>query len=134
MWHERTEITVSRLAKSSENVVEQLDESSKLQEEMIEKQNDSLKHQEEILKNEAYLKEALKTSTKDMKDVFAEMKQNTEVCLKMHLLNKLRPHKDDTQSLCKYAYGFRPINHISSLKTPRSTTTIAVDPSNVFSV
>ncbi|XP_072025194.1 uncharacterized protein [Amphiura filiformis] len=78
VWHERTENTVSRLAQSSEDVAEQLDFSSKLQEEMIQKQSSSLEQQEEIIKNGAYLKEALKSSTKDMKDVFAEVKQNTE--------------------------------------------------------
>ena len=79
MWHERTENTVSRLAKSSENVAEQLDESSKLQEEMIAKQSNSLEQQAEILKNEAYLKEAMKTNAKDIDDIFKEMRHNTEV-------------------------------------------------------
>ena len=79
MWHERTESTVSRLAKSSENVAEQLDESSKLQEEMIAKQSNSLEQQAEILKNEAYLKEAMKTNAKDIDDIFKEMRHNTEV-------------------------------------------------------
>ena len=79
MWHERTENTVSRLAKSSENVAEQLDESSKLQEEMIAKQSNSLEQQAEILRNEAYLKEAMKTNAKDIDDIFKEMRHNTEV-------------------------------------------------------
>lgn len=79
VWHENTENTVSRLARSSEEVADQLDISSQRQEEMIEKQNISLEQQEEILKNEGKLWEAVQASARDLEDVFDEMKQNTKV-------------------------------------------------------
>ncbi|XP_022098503.1 uncharacterized protein LOC110983480 isoform X2 [Acanthaster planci] len=78
VWHEQTEQTVSRLAQSSENVADKMEVTGKLQEEMIEKQGESLKQQDLILQSEEKLRDALQTSSQDIKNVFAEVKDQTQ--------------------------------------------------------
>ncbi|XP_038067892.1 uncharacterized protein LOC119737533 isoform X2 [Patiria miniata] len=78
VWHEQTEQTVSRLAQSSEDVAVKMEVTGKLQEEMIEKQGASLMQQDLILQNEEKLRDALQTSSQDIKNVFAEMKDQTQ--------------------------------------------------------
>lgn len=77
VWHEKTEETVSKLAKSSEVVADQLEVTSNLQSQMMEKQTASMQNQEVILQNEKYLREALKSSADSVRDIFDEMKSST---------------------------------------------------------
>ncbi|PIK52669.1 hypothetical protein BSL78_10436 [Apostichopus japonicus] len=77
VWHEKTEETVSKLAKSSEVVADQLEVTSNLQSAMMEKQTASMQNQEVILRNEEYLREALKSSADSVRDIFDEMKTST---------------------------------------------------------
>ncbi|XP_072179155.1 uncharacterized protein [Diadema setosum] len=77
VWHQHTEETVEKLAQSSEDVAERLEETGRLQASMIQQQNESLRNQKEILAQEAQLKLALQTSSSSIKEVFEEMKTST---------------------------------------------------------
>ena len=69
IWHERTENTVSLLAKASKNAAKLLGESNKLQADMIKKQS-------QILKNETLLTRALKINIDNIDNFFREFKLN----------------------------------------------------------
>lgn len=76
LWQQRTEATISKLAKTSQEVAAQLEESAKRQILVLEKQNVSLENQKEIISNEIHLTETLRNSTSVAKRSFEDMKQN----------------------------------------------------------
>ncbi|XP_070559670.1 uncharacterized protein [Ptychodera flava] len=78
IWQEKTELTVSRLVDSSEDVAERLEEAGKMQEKMIERQNASLKNQEEILENEKRLQEFMNSQMAEVQAEFSEMKATAQ--------------------------------------------------------
>ncbi|XP_071784082.1 uncharacterized protein [Asterias amurensis] len=97
VWQEQTEITVSRLAKSSEEVAVKMEATGQLQEEMKVKQEESLEQQRLILENEEHLRQTLETSSNDIKSDFAEMKQSTQN--QRHLLEKTFSRIADVQHM-----------------------------------
>lgn len=76
MWQQRTEDTISKLSRTSQDVAEQLDKSAERQFLVLEKQNVSLENQKEIISNEIHLSETLRNSTLNAKRAFEDMKQN----------------------------------------------------------
>lgn len=77
VWQQKTEDTVNKLSSTSNKVAEQLEASLINQQKVLEGQKSSLSNQGEILKNEAYLKSALKTSAESAKQAFLDMKKAT---------------------------------------------------------
>ncbi|OWF35096.1 uncharacterized protein LOC110443361 [Mizuhopecten yessoensis] len=77
IWHQETEQTITRLAHSSENVADRLEESSKLQEAMIGQQNLTLQNQEIILDKAANLSDIISTSSDNMHELYTEFKKST---------------------------------------------------------
>lgn len=77
IWQKKTEDTVNRLTSSSQEVADQLEASLENQQKVLESQKDSLSNQEQIIKNEAYLKNALKSSAENAKEAFMDMKKAT---------------------------------------------------------
>jgi len=73
-WQERTENTISKLSKTSEEVADQLEHSMKNQLLVLKGQNESLKNQKEIMAHEKKLSLTLKSSTSEAKQAFNEMK------------------------------------------------------------
>ena len=76
LWQERTENTISNLARTSQDVAAQLEESAQRQIQVLERQNISLENQKEIISNEVHLTETLKNSTSLARKAFEDMKQN----------------------------------------------------------
>lgn len=76
IWQHRTENTISKLSRTSQDVAEQLEESAERQFLVLEKQNVSLENQKEIISNEIHLSETLRNSTLNAKKAFEDMKQN----------------------------------------------------------
>ena len=76
LWQEKTEDTISKLSRTSQDVAVQLEDSAQRQIQVLEKQNVSLQNQKEIISNEIYLSETLRNSTSNAKKAFEEMKQN----------------------------------------------------------
>ena len=76
MWQQRTEETISKLSRTSQDVVEQLEESAERQFLVLEKQNVSLENQKEIISNEIHLSETLRNPTLNAKKAFEDMRQN----------------------------------------------------------
>ena len=74
-WQERTERTVTKLSRASEEVASQLEDSLKNQLEVLQHQNKSLVNQKKILQHEHNLTETLASSTVDAKKAFEEMKE-----------------------------------------------------------
>lgn len=77
VWQQKTEDTVNKLSSTSNKVAEQLEASLINQQKVLEGQKSSISNQGEILKNEAYLKSALKTSAESAKQEFLDMKKAT---------------------------------------------------------
>lgn len=77
IWQQETEQTITRLARSSEDVADRLEESSKLQEAMIGRQNLTLQNQEIILDKAANLSNIISTSSENIHDLFTEFKKAT---------------------------------------------------------
>ena len=75
-WQERTENTITELSRTSEHVVEQLQESVAKQLLILKHQNTSLKNQKEIMQNEIHLKESLHNSSESVKEAFEDMKRS----------------------------------------------------------
>ncbi|KAJ7376833.1 hypothetical protein OS493_031981 [Desmophyllum pertusum] len=76
LWQEKTEDTISKLSRTSQDVAVQLEDSAQRQIQVLEKQNVSLQNQKEIISNEIYLSETLRNSTSNAKKAFEDMKQN----------------------------------------------------------
>lgn len=76
LWQQRTEDTISKLSKTSQDVAAQLEDSAQKQMLVLEKQNASLENQKKIISNEIQLSETLKNSTQNAKKAFEDMKQN----------------------------------------------------------
>ena len=76
IWQQRTEDTISKLSRTSQDVAEQLEESAERQFLVLERQNASLENQKEIISNEIHLSETLRNSTLNAKKAFEDMKQN----------------------------------------------------------
>lgn len=76
LWQQKTEDTISNLARTSQDVASQLEESAQRQILVLEKQNVSLENQKEIISNEIHLTETLRNSTSVAKKAFEDMKQN----------------------------------------------------------
>lgn len=76
IWQQRTEETISKLSRTSQDVAEQLEESAERQFLVLERQNVSLENQKEIISNEIHLSETLRNSTLNAKKAFEDMKQN----------------------------------------------------------
>ena len=77
VWQQKTEDTINKLSSTSNMVANQLEVSLTNQQQVLEGQESSLSNQGEILKNEAYLKSALKTSAESAKEAFLDMKKAT---------------------------------------------------------
>ncbi|XP_033745388.1 uncharacterized protein LOC117330929 [Pecten maximus] len=77
VWHQETEQTITRLAHSSEDVADRLEESSKLQEAMITQQNLTLQNQEIILDKAANLSDIISTSSDNMHKLYTDFKKST---------------------------------------------------------
>ena len=77
VWQQKTEDTINKLSSTSNMVANQLEASLTNQKNILEGQESSLSNQGEILKNEAYLKSALKTSAESAKEAFLDMKKAT---------------------------------------------------------
>ena len=73
-WQERTERTVTKLSKASEEVANQLEDSLQNQLQVLRHQNKSLVNQKKILLHERNLTETLASSTVDVKEAFKEMR------------------------------------------------------------
>ena len=76
LWQQRTEDTISRLSRTSQDVAAQLEDSSQKQRLVLENQNTSLKNQKKIISNEIHLSETLRNSTLNAKKSFEDMKQS----------------------------------------------------------
>ena len=77
VWQQKTEDTINKLSSTSNIVANQLESSLANQKNILEGQESSLSNQGEILKNEVYLKSALKTSAESAKEAFLDMKKAT---------------------------------------------------------
>jgi hypothetical protein len=73
-WQERTENTVSKLSRTSEEVAGQLENSIKNQLLVLKHQNHSLQNQKQIIGHEQKLSMTLKSSTSEARHAFDEMK------------------------------------------------------------
>ena len=76
LWQQRTEDTISKLSRTSQDVAAQLEDSAQKQLLVLEKQNTSLENQRKIISNEIQLSETLRTSTLNAKKAFEDMKQS----------------------------------------------------------
>ncbi|KAK2549671.1 hypothetical protein P5673_029793, partial [Acropora cervicornis] len=76
LWHHKTENTISKLSKTSEDVASQLEDSARKQLQMLQKQNTSLENQQKIISQEMQLSETLRNSTLNARKAFENMKQN----------------------------------------------------------
>ena len=76
LWQQRTEDTISKLSRTSQDVAAQLEDSAQKQLLVLEKQNTSLENQRKIISNEIQLSKTLRTSTLNAKKAFEDMKQN----------------------------------------------------------
>ena len=75
LWQHKTENTISKLSKTSEDVASQLEDSARKQLQMLEKQNTSLENQQKIISQEMQLSETLRNSTLNATKAFEDMKQ-----------------------------------------------------------
>ncbi|XP_068719455.1 uncharacterized protein [Montipora capricornis] len=78
LWQHRTEDTISKLSRTSDDVASHLEDSAKKQLLVLEKQNKSLENQQEIISRELQLSETLRNSTLNAKRAFEDMKQNAD--------------------------------------------------------
>lgn len=76
LWQARTEGTISKLSRTSQQVSTQLEESAQRQILLLQTQNISLENQKEIISNEIQLSATLKNSTSTAREAFEDMKQN----------------------------------------------------------
>ena len=76
-WHEKTQKTIQRLSLSSEQVADQLEESSKLQQTVIERQNQSLKNQETILDKAHNLSKIINTSSENIHEMLSDFQKTS---------------------------------------------------------
>ena len=76
LWQQRTEDTISKLSRTSQDVAAQLEESAQRQILVLQKQNVSLENQKEIISNEIQLSATLKNSTLTARKAFEDMRQN----------------------------------------------------------
>ena len=97
VWHEKTQKTIQRLSLSSEQVADQLEESSKLQQTVIERQNQSLKNQETILDKAHNLSKIINTSSENIHEMLSDF-QKTSVEQRT-LINNLFDRVAQIQSL-----------------------------------
>ena len=97
VWHEKTQKTIQRLSVSSEQVADQLEESSKLQQTVIERQNQSLKNQETILDKAHNLSKIINTSSENIHEMLSDF-QKTSV-EQRNLINNLFDRVAQIQTL-----------------------------------
>ena len=76
LWQLKTENTISKLSKTTEDVTSQLEDSAKIQLLVLQKQNTSLENQQKIISQEMQLSETLRNSTLNARKAFEDMKQN----------------------------------------------------------
>ena len=76
LWQHKTENTISKLSKTSEDVASQLEDSAEKQLQVLLKQNTSLENQQKIISHEMQLSETLRNSTLNARKAFEDMKQN----------------------------------------------------------
>ena len=76
LWQARTEETISKLSRTSQQVAAQLEESAQRQIQVFQQQNISLENQKEIISNEIQLSATLKNSILIARKAFEDMKQN----------------------------------------------------------
>ena len=76
LWQHKTENTISKLSKTTEDVASQLENSAKIQLQVLQKQNASLENQHKIISQEMQLSETLRNSTLNARKAFEDMKQN----------------------------------------------------------
>ena len=74
IWHEATEVTISKLADNSADVASSLEESSVIARQMVERQNLSLQNQKEMLQNEKLMRENMHKSVLDVQKSHEETK------------------------------------------------------------
>lgn len=77
VWHEKTQKTIQRLSLGSEQVADQLEESSKLQLEVIERQNQSLKNQETILDKANNLSKIINSSSENIHEMLSDFQKTS---------------------------------------------------------
>lgn len=97
VWHEKTQKTIHRLSVSSEEVADQLEESSKLQKQVLESQNQSLKNQELILDKARNLSKIINSSAEDIHEMLSDF-QKTAV-KQQNLINNLFDRVAQIQTL-----------------------------------
>lgn len=77
MWHEETEKTIDKLAKSSAKVSESIEDSSRLQDTILTNQQVSLDYQRQLVENGTYLSKAIEASKSNVKDMMEEFRVST---------------------------------------------------------
>ena len=97
VWHEKTQSTIRRLSTSSEQVADQLEESSRLQLQVIQRQNQSLKNQENILDKANNLSKIINSSSENIHDMLSDF-QKTSVEQRL-LINNLFDRVAQVQTL-----------------------------------
>lgn len=73
-WNQHTERTIQKLSDTSEDVVSQLEFSSRLQADMLTRQNITLKNQETILAQAVNLSQIISSSSSSIKDTLTEFR------------------------------------------------------------
>ena len=77
VWHDKTQATIRRLSTSSEQVADQLEESSRLQMEVIHRQNQSLKNQENILDKANNLSKIINSSSESIHEMLSDFQKTS---------------------------------------------------------
>lgn len=77
VWQDETEKTITRLADSSANVAQQIEDSSHVQGEIMKKQNESIQNQELLLERGHELKKTIEDSAVDVHKMLVEFKETT---------------------------------------------------------
>jgi len=78
VWREKTEETIVKLSKTSEESLDVLSKSVEQQRYVLTAQEESLKNQKDIIRNENLLKETLLSSAESAKDVFKEVQDHAQ--------------------------------------------------------
>jgi len=77
LWQEETDLTITKLSKTSAKAVEALEESQQLQEEIAEGQRESLEYQRKLVENGSYLSQAIEASRGNVQEMMEEFKVST---------------------------------------------------------
>ncbi len=77
VWHDATQNVITRLADTSEQVAQQIEDSSHLQNELLKKQNDSISNQQILIERGGELKKTLEVSSINVNKMLEEFKDST---------------------------------------------------------